>query len=88
MIKDFIKKRISVLGSTGSIGTQTLDVAENLGCEVETLTAHSSVDLLEKQIRKFKPSFAVCTDKTAAETLKSRVSDTQTKVLGGEGCIF
>ena len=88
MIKDFKTKKISVLGSTGSIGTQTLDVAENLGCEVETLTAHSSIDLLEKQIRKFKPRFAVCTDKTAADTLRSRVSDTQTKILGGEDGLF
>ena len=51
-------------------------------------SAFASIDLLEKQIRKFKPSFAVCTDKTAAETLKSRVSDTQTKVLGGEDGLF
>ena len=88
MIKDFTKKRISVLGSTGSIGTQTLDVAENLGCEVETLTAHSSIDLLEKQIRKFKPSFAVCTDKPAAETRKSWDSHTKPKALGGEHGLF
>ncbi len=84
MMKDFKKKKISVLGSTGSIGTQTLDVAENLGCEVETLTAHSNIDLLEKQIRRFNPKFAVCSDKFAANTLKTRVSDTGTRVLGGE----
>ena len=56
-----MKKKISVLGSTGSIGTQTLDVAANLGCEIETLAAHSNIELLEGQIRRFHPEFAVCT---------------------------
>lgn len=88
MMNGFTKKKISILGATGSIGTQTLDVAENLGCEIVTLTAHSSIDLLEKQIRKFKPKFAVCTDKAAAETLKARVCDTKTTVLGGDEGLF
>lgn len=76
-------KKISILGSTGSIGTQTLDVAENLGCKVISLTAKGNIDLLEKQIRKFSPLFAVCTDAEAAKKLKQRVSDTETKVLSG-----
>lgn len=83
-----MKKKISVLGSTGSIGTQTLDVAANLGCEIETLAAHSNIELLEDQIRRFHPEFAVCTDKNAANTLKTRVGDTNTKVLGGDEGLF
>ena len=83
-----MKKKISVLGSTGSIGTQTLDVAANLGCEIETLAAHSNIGLLEDQIRRFHPEFAVCTDKNAANTLKTRVGDTNTKVLGGDEGLF
>ncbi len=88
MMNRFEEKKISVLGSTGSIGTQTLDVAENLGCKTETLAAHSNIDLLEKQIRKFKPKFAVCIDKEAAKTLKIKVSDTSTHILGGEEGLF
>ena len=83
-----MKKKISVLGSTGSIGTQTLDVAANLGCEIETLAAHSNIEMLEDQIRRFNPEFAVCTDKNAANTLKTRVGDTNTKVLGGDEGLF
>ena len=47
-------KTLSILGSTGSIGTQTLDVADMLGLKISALTAASNVDLLEKQIRKYK----------------------------------
>ncbi len=75
--------RISILGSTGSIGRQTLDVAEQMGLQVEALTAHSSVDRMEAQARQFKPRLAVMTDQAAAKELAIRLSDTDTKVLGG-----
>jgi len=66
--------RISILGSTGSIGRQTLDVARNLaGCEVVALTANSSIDLLAKQTAEFRPSLVVCGDAAGAKELQSRL---------------
>ena len=76
-------KTLSILGSTGSIGTQTLDVADMLGLKISALTAASNVDLLEKQIRKYKPELAVLFNEDKAEELRLRVKDTDTKVLGG-----
>jgi len=75
--------KISILGSTGSIGRQTLDVAEQMGLQVIALTAHSSVDRIEEQVRQFKPRLAVMTDEAAAKDLAVRIADTDTKVLGG-----
>ena len=75
--------RLSILGSTGSIGRQTLDVAEQMGLQVAALTAHSSVDRMEEQVRQFKPRLAVMTDEAAAKDLAVRIADTDTKVLGG-----
>lgn len=74
-------KTISVLGSTGSIGTQTLDVAEKLGLRVCALTAATNIKLLEEQVRKFSPSLAVVFDEQRAKDLKHNISDTNTKVL-------
>lgn len=77
-------KRIAILGSTGSIGTQTLDVVRNNSdMKVTAVSAYRSTDLLEKQIREFAPEIAVLYDEAAAKDLKSRVSDTETKVLSG-----
>lgn len=76
-------KNISVLGSTGSIGTQTLDVARNLGLQVNALSAYSSIELLEEQIREFKPRLAVVFDEAKAKELRLSISDTSTKVLSG-----
>ena len=77
-------KKISVLGSTGSIGTQTLDVVDITNeYEVCALTAHKNVELIEKQIRKYKPRLAAMTDEKSANDLKVRVKDTDTKVLSG-----
>ncbi len=76
-------KNISVLGSTGSIGTQTLDVARNLGLQVNALSAHSSIELLEEQIREFKPRLAVVFEETKAKELRLSIADTSTKVLSG-----
>ena len=76
---------ISILGSTGSIGTQTLEVirasAGRLG--VQSLAAHSSVEQLEQQIREFKPAIAVLMDENSALELKNRVRDLQVQVLAG-----
>ena len=74
---------ISILGSTGSIGRQTLEVAEEMGLRVAAITAHSSVERAEAQARKFKPALAVMTDEAAARDLALRLADTSTRVLGG-----
>jgi len=74
---------ISILGSTGSIGRQTLEVAEQMGLQVAALTANSSAERMEEQVRKFRPRLAVLTDEAAARDLAVRLKDTDTKVLGG-----
>jgi 1-deoxy-D-xylulose-5-phosphate reductoisomerase len=79
-----VKKNITVLGSTGSIGVQSLDVAEKAGFGVTAITANSSVAAIEAQIRKFRPLAAALSDEAAAKDLKARVADTGTKVLAGE----
>ncbi len=76
-------QKISVLGSTGSIGTQTLDVARKLHLQVTALSAHSSIELLEEQIREFHPALAVVFDEARAAQLKVNIADTDTKVLAG-----
>lgn len=75
---------ISILGSTGSIGRQTLEVVRELGLSVAALTARESVDLLEAQVREFHPALAVLTDEDAARVLEERLRGTGTQVLGGE----
>lgn len=82
MIK--LEKNISVLGSTGSIGTQTLEVAKELGIKIHALTANENIDLLEKQIRIFKPEIAAVANEEKAKILKEKVKDTPTKILAGE----
>ena len=54
-----MKKRISILGSTGSIGTQTVDVLDSINAEVTALTTNKNIKLLEQQARKLKPKLAV-----------------------------
>lgn len=76
-------KNISILGSTGSIGTQALDVVDKLGLNVSALTAAGNIDLLEKQIRKYKPKLAVVFNEDKAGILKDNVRDTDTRVLCG-----
>lgn len=77
-------KNMSILGSTGSIGTQALDVARLRGFRVKALTSNSNIDLLENQIREFKPEFAAVCDEKAARDLKIKVADTSTVVLSGQ----
>lgn len=82
-------KSINLLGSTGSIGVQTLDVARAHGYKIEALAAYSDVDGIEKQIREFKPKYAALVDEKAAETLKTKVADLDVKILSGmEGVCF
>lgn len=78
-------KNIVVLGSTGSIGTQTLDVVRNYSdrLSVAALAAGTNVDLMEKQIREFKPEYAVMWTEKAAEELKIKVADLPVTVLSG-----
>lgn len=78
-------KKIGILGSTGSIGTQTLDVAREHRdkIQVNILSAQSNINLLEKQIMEFSPKFAVVTDKEAFEKLKNRYNGS-TKILYGD----
>ncbi|MDE5604585.1 MAG: 1-deoxy-D-xylulose-5-phosphate reductoisomerase [Eubacterium sp.] len=76
-------KTISLLGSTGSIGTQSLDVCRMHGYKVKCLTANSNVALMEKQVREFKPEIVCMMNEKAASDLKAKISDTETKVVAG-----
>ena len=76
-------KSLSVLGSTGSIGRQSLEAAARLGLRVEALTAQKSIELLEQQIRRFKPSYAAVYDADAAAKLRVAVADLDIEI--GEG---
>ena len=78
-----MNKTLSILGSTGSIGTQSLTVCRKMGFSVVGLTAHRNWKLMEQQIREFSPKYAVLTDADAAKELKERVKDTGTTVLEG-----
>ncbi|MBP3327841.1 MAG: 1-deoxy-D-xylulose-5-phosphate reductoisomerase [Clostridia bacterium] len=84
-----MKKLLTILGSTGSIGTQALEVVDLQGYEVLALTAGSNVDVIEQQIRKYTPKYAALADEKAAGELALKVADTSTKVLSGlEGVCF
>lgn len=78
-----MSKRISILGSTGSIGRQTLEVASACGMEVAALTANSSVELVEQQARQFRPELVALMDEKAAADLRVRLADTNVRVLSG-----
>ena len=82
-------KKIAVLGSTGSIGTQTLEIVRANGdIRGESVAAGSNIDLLEKQIREFRPRIAAVWNEEKAKELSVRVADTRTRVLSGkEGII-
>ena len=77
-------KRIAILGSTGSIGTRTLEVVrENGDIEVLGLAAGSNITLLEEQIRQFHPRLAAVWSEEKARELRTRIADTDTKVVSG-----
>ncbi|MCL2699750.1 MAG: 1-deoxy-D-xylulose-5-phosphate reductoisomerase [Defluviitaleaceae bacterium] len=81
-------QRISILGSTGSIGVQTLGVADNLGATVAALTAHSNIDLLEQQARKYRPEIVAVMDIPSAVELRKRLAGSGITVEQGiEGVI-
>ena len=78
-----MSKNITILGSTGSIGRQSLEVIAACGMEAVALTANSNVALLEEQARRFRPRLAVLADERAAADLRVRLADTGVRVLGG-----
>ena len=75
---------ISVLGSTGSIGRQTLDIVDHLGIRVAALTAGSNVERMAQQCHKYKPLLAVMASETAATHLQELISELDTRVMWGE----
>lgn len=77
-------KTVSIIGSTGSIGTQALDVVRMAGFRVAALAVRRNIDLLEKQIREFKPLIAAVADPKAASLLKARVKDIPCEIAGGK----
>jgi len=87
-IENVFPASVSVLGSTGSIGTQALEVIGAHRIPVELLTANANVALAEEQVRAFSPRVMVMASETAAADLKARVADTPTKVLGSQAAIL
>ncbi len=78
-----IKKKVTILGSTGSVGTQAADVCRKFGADVVFIAANGNINKLEEQIREFKPRFCAAVDERAAGHLKIAVADTDTKVYAG-----
>ena len=78
-----MKRTLSILGSTGSIGRQTMDVAQACGHQVAALTVNRSVELAEQQARQFQPQLVAAVDESAAQDLKQRLADTSIRVVGG-----
>ena len=77
-------KCVSILGSTGSIGRQTLDIIDNLGLPVAALTAGSNAERMAEQCRKYRPKLAVMSTEAAANQLKEKIADLPTQILWGE----
>ena len=77
-------QNISILGSTGSIGRQTIAVAEHLGLRVRAITTNRNVKLAEQQARKFRPAMVGVVDEQAARELRTALADTDIKVWSGE----
>ena len=77
-------KCVSILGSTGSIGRQTLDIIDNLGLPVAALTAGSNAERMADQCRKYLPKLAVMSTQTSAEQLKEKIADLPVDVMYGE----
>ena len=81
-------KSITVLGSTGSVGTQALDVARTQNLKVNAITANVNIKKAEEQIREFKPEYCVMTDEKSASLLKNSVADTGCKILSGKDSVI
>jgi len=78
-----MQKTLTILGSTGSIGRQTLEVAEHLGHRILALSAGKNIELLEEQTRKYKPALVAVFDEKAAGAFESRISDTGVQTVQG-----
>ena len=81
-------KNLAIIGSTGSIGTQSIDLAMAKGYRVSALACGSNIKLAEEQIRQVKPAYAAVFDAEAAKVLKAAVADTETIVEGGEDAVL
>ena len=79
-----MSRRVALLGATGSIGRQALEVIEACGMSVAALTANQSVELLERQARRFRPELTVAADEKAASDLRVRLADTDIRVASGQ----
>ena len=78
-----MKKHLSILGATGSIGTQTIDILSSIDAEVVALTTNRNIKLLEQQARALYPKLCVAFDETAARDLKIALADTDITVMSG-----
>lgn len=79
-----MRENISIIGSTGSIGTQTLEICRNYGVNVLGLSANSNIALLEEQIREFKPRVVCVVDEEKAKELAVKVRDVDVRIIGGK----
>ena len=78
-----MNKKVSILGSTGSIGTQSLEVCEKQGFDIVALAAHSSVKLLAEQVRKFRPKYVCIFNEEKYPELKEALADVSVEILCG-----
>ena len=76
-------QKLCILGSTGSIGTQALEVCQDLGIKVNGISCRRNIKLAEEQVRRFSPDYVCVADEACARDLRSRISDTATEVIGG-----
>ena len=81
-------KKIAILGSTGSVGKQSLEVAKLHNIKVDLLASCASVDEIERQAREFLPKYCVLTNEKSAQELKIKLNDTDIKVYGGENALL
>lgn len=81
-------KKIAILGSTGSVGKQSVEVAQNIGAKVELLSANSNIDELERQARLLKPKMCVVSNENSAKELKLRLFDTDIRIYSGENSLL
>ena len=80
---EYTQKNVAVLGSTGSVGEQALDVADRLSMRVSAISANRNFQRVEEQARKFRPAAVAMADEEAAKELRIRLADTDTKVFSG-----
>lgn len=80
--------KINILGSTGSIGKQAIEVCKSLGFLIESISCNSNIELLEKQIRECRPKFACVVDEEKAKELKLKIKDLDVKILAGKDGIL